>query len=438
MKPYGRAGMLCSVMLFMAVLMGCDSQAATEPDIQPTAASIETVNTEPHSRESHAESLNYNAEGLKHAAESPSLHAEGLVAESLNHEDEAAENEIASFQAELLIQQPKPLLHTTAKEEKSASVVFKGESRFGALTLESAAPSQHRFDADRASYSGDFQVVYDHPDGNRKEIAQLTGIQLLEDLNPWQWSVIPLEQMDLFVLQNDQTEYYKDQNPLRSIRVFAITENLEALPLSFSIDTEGTAIHTAELTVQSDLPIAYSNEQLILFSPVPQMHKLAFAIDIAEGQARLVQAENIQETYRRTQEIAEEQAKILEQILFYGIGENVFNLDEESWMKLKTKVSPQAAQRKSYQYMLEHAKTFPRAFYWGISDVRLNEQEDQLSFTLSMNVFYAIGQDMRLEVYMERSEDDWIFADFGSLSIEHFAPGGGVIIREPVKTVEPA
>ena|GEM_PF-6578582 len=342
-------------------------------------------------------------------------------------EKESTAPEVAAdppIQAELLHQQLEPPPVNAMLEQKAISVAYKGQSRFGALLLQSEGDAVSQTYSIGKIYNGRFEIIYSDREGNSDTIAQLESIHLQEHVQPWQWQTLELKDTDLFILQYDQSEYYKHQLPLRNIRLFAVSEAEGAIPLIFRIAAGGIDMQTEELTIQGDLPIEITDGRLVMYSALPEMKRLIFRIDTGEGAATLESMIDISDEYGKQHELAMEQAKILDQILFYGVGDNVnsFELDEQGWLKLMERVSDQAQQRESFKYMEKHRERFSRAFYWGVSDVRLDEELGRLSFTFAANVFYAIGQDLRLEVEMTKEGDEWKFADFGSLYMESFSP----------------
>ncbi|HIW35151.1 MAG TPA: hypothetical protein IAA29_20460 [Candidatus Paenibacillus intestinavium] len=120
--------------------------------------------------------------------------------------------------------------------------------------------------------------------------------------------------------------------------------------------------------------------------------------------------------------LAEEQAKVLDIILFFEVGDNqaVIDTDRKGWELLLENISEKAFERDSFRYLQENRLSYERAAYWGVSDVYLNELSNELIFNYSANIAYALGRELKLEVYMVKEDGAWKFQGFGSLYIEKF------------------
>jgi|GEM_PF-2079170 len=130
--------------------------------------------------------------------------------------------------------------------------------------------------------------------------------------------------------------------------------------------------------------------------------------------------------------LAEEQAKVLEVILFYGVGESqhVIDTDQEAWRILLKKVSDKAAQEESFKFLQENRLDYHRAFYTDVVGEKLNDEQNKLIFTMLANLTQGITRNFSLDVYMIKENNEWTFDDFGNLYVEEYGDSKGINIED--------
>ncbi|MFC4099063.1 hypothetical protein [Paenibacillus xanthanilyticus] len=324
--------------------------------------------------------------------------------------------------------------------EKTTGARAQGKSRYGTIRLKPLAGEL----AYGRQYYGDYAVSFKAKTSAVKELPAIQGLRLEQESGVSPMERIEFDGWDLLLFRTHQYRFSKGVSPYSPpyLRAFAVTREGEAFPLVFRYadSSRGVGERSMEkMPLDDNQPVRRQGKAIVLMAGNDQL-ELTLQPNLAGRELLVTGADDRRRESEQLRQLAERYTELIEQALGLDeyvdlpggrmeAGKLIALFAEEAW-------DNPGFQRMKRDFHAQRASGHPsRAFSWPPIEIR-SVSPDTVRFTMTLNLFYAIGHAAHLEVALKLEDGVWKIRDLGTLSSEKGdgVPGyDGLVIEDPLR-----
>ncbi|MFB9328944.1 hypothetical protein ACFFSY_23665 [Paenibacillus aurantiacus] len=328
--------------------------------------------------------------------------------------------------------------------EKEAGARVLGKSRYGTIRLKPQAGEVADVQEDGLQFYGDYTVTFEARAGARKELPAIQGLRLEQEASLAHMERVSFDGWDLLLFRPQQYLFGKGlapNNP-RYLRAFAVTRKGEAFPLVFRYADRSRGVgerSLTELPLDDNQPVRRQGETIVMMAGKDQL-ELTLQPNLAGHELIVTDASDRRRESEQMRLLAERYTELIEQAL--GLDESLSlpkgPLEANQLISLFTEEAwnNPGFQRLKGDFDEQRTSGHPsRAFSWPPIDI-VSVAPDTVRFTMTLNLFYAIGHAAHLEVALKLEEGAWKIHDLGTLNAQKGdgVPGyDGLVIEDPLR-----
>ncbi|TYP74528.1 hypothetical protein [Paenibacillus methanolicus] len=324
--------------------------------------------------------------------------------------------------------------------EKATGARVQGKSRYGTIRLK---PLAGELEYGR-QYYGDYAVSFQAKTGAVSELPAIQGLRLEQESGVSRMERIEFDGWDLLLFRPQQYRFSKELGPHypRYLRAYAVTREGEAFPLVFRYADSARGVgerSLAELPLDDNQPVRLQGDAIVMTAGKDRL-ELTLQPNLAGRELVVTGATDRKRESEQLRQLAERYTELIEQAL--GLDEYVdLPGGRTEANKLLALFSEEAWTNPGFQRMKgdfdeQRASGHPsRSFSWPPIDIR-SVSPDTVRFTMTLNLFYAIGHAAHLEVALKLEDGVWKIHVLGTLATEkgEGVPGyDGLVIEDPLR-----
>lgn len=328
--------------------------------------------------------------------------------------------------------------------EKTTGARVQGDSRYGTIKLVPLAGELTDIQEDGLQYYGDYAVTFKARTGVANKLPVIRGLRLEKEQAVAKMERISFDGWDLLLFRPQQYRFNKGlTHSPRYLRAYAATRDGEAFPLTFRYAESARGVgerSLAELPLDDNQPVRREGDRVVMLADVDKL-ELTLQPNLAARELVVMGAADRRRENEQLRGLAERYTELIEQAL--GLDEGL-NLPEGRLEanKLVALFSEEAWNNPGFQQLKrdfdrQRRDGHPsRAFSWPPIDI-VSVSPDTVRFTMTLNLFYAIGHAAHLEASLKLAEGAWKIHDFGTLQSQkgEGVPGyDGLVIEDPLRT----
>jgi hypothetical protein len=315
-----------------------------------------------------------------------------------------------------------------------------GQSKYGVMRIVSLPGEAEMKEGGGIRYYGTYSATFTNRQGVVTTLEPLADLALHQELSPSSIEVYSFAGYDLLLFQLDSFRFSRSFDGGEGrIMAFAATEQGEFYPLTFQYAAGEGLQSLSVFPINASQPVESDGAQLRLHAWVGhEEYELALKPSL-EQRALIVadEADRGGETAFLA-EITRQYAGRLEQAL--GLEEGSYSEEKLDDKLLRALFSDQAWSNPGFQHLRrdfaesKRKGSSSRAFAWMPIEARF-VSPDQIRFTFTLNLWYAIGLAAHLEVGLKLENGVWTIRDLGTLETEKLEglPGyNGLLIENPL------